>query len=242
MSPMTSSSETDMLRETITRELEDWAMYPLLATMPAYLAPIAADAGVDLRLLKHTNRTLRDLDRRGQGGGAGADALASTMARQIRRLIEQVENASRVQVARYAGLGPSSADSRRSRSSRRSGNAVRLTPRALVKPWPAEEARRLRSIARHYLAADRHYSLSPHIPGSGHGSKPDPDNCEACAIRTGGREGPNVAGWARLFVEAQRPVPKKWREAFQRELDSDNRAYANALQRSIVTFGEPRFV
>ena len=38
------------------------------------------------------------------------------------------------------------------------------------------------------------------------------------------------------------PVQMEWRAAFQRELDSDNRAYAHALERSIATFGGPRFV
>jgi hypothetical protein len=71
------------------------------------------------------------------------------------------------------------------------------------------------------------------------------DNCGACALE--GRkvgddheprvEGPNYSGWARMYVEAKRPIPLMWRGAFARELASDNQAYADALRKSIMTFG-----
>lgn len=74
-------------------------------------------------------------------------------------------------------------------------------------------------------------------------------NCGACALMgyepRGGwgdgfsvkRDGPNYAGWARVYVEAVRAIPKKWEEAFRRELRSNNKAYARALWVSILLFG-----
>jgi len=121
----------------------------------------------------------------------------------------------------------SSRGSRQSRAGRRYGDAT-------VRPWPAAEARHHQNTARRVLG-DRHYDVN-------HTLDPDPDNCAACAIRTGGEEGPDYAGWARIYVEGQKPIPKKWRAAFGRERASDNHAYAHALERSIKTFGMPRFV
>ncbi len=98
-------------------------------------------------------------------------------------------------------------------------------------PWPADEAR------RHQATARRMFSEGHSYPHRG----VDADNCGYCALTHGGAEGPNYSGWARLYIEAQRPMPKKWHGAFERELASDNTAYADALRRSIATFGEPRF-
>jgi hypothetical protein len=70
----------------------------------------------------------------------------------------------------------------------------------------------------------------------------DADNCGYCALTHGDSDGPHYTAWGRLYIEAKKPIPAKWRAAFQRELDSDNRAYAHALERSIATFGGPRFV
>ena len=104
MTQTLSRRDVDAAREAMAQELEVWSMYPLLESMPQYLAPIAKDAGVDLRALKSMDRTLRAMDRKGRGGGAAADALAGRMAAQIRRLIGQVDNASLAQVASYGGL------------------------------------------------------------------------------------------------------------------------------------------
>jgi len=104
MNPTLSKRDVDAARAAMARELEEWSMYPLLESMPQYLAPIAKDAGVDLRALKSMNSTLRGMDRNGHGGGAAADALAGRMAVQIRRLIEQVDSASLGQIASYGGL------------------------------------------------------------------------------------------------------------------------------------------
>ncbi len=106
-----------------------------------------------------------------------------------------------------------------------------------AEPWSADEARKHRAIAQR-LFSEPHYE-------PGHTRNPDPDNCSACAIRGLGGDieegGPNYAGWARIYIEAGKTIPSRWRDAFQRELHSDNEAYANALRRSIATFGGPRF-
>jgi hypothetical protein len=100
-----------------------------------------------------------------------------------------------------------------------------------VKPWPPEEARHHQGTARRFFTEGHSYRHKGI----------DADNCGYCALTHGGSEGPNYAGWARLYVEAQRTIPSKWRAAFQEELDSDNKAYSHALRRSIKTFGAPRF-
>lgn len=107
----------------------------------------------------------------------------------------------------------------------------------MITPWPPEEARHHRSCATACLT--RH----DHAPTGA--SALEMDNCGACAL-TGRKigdeheprvEGPNYAGWARVLVEAGRDVPLMWARAFARELTSDNQAYADALRRSIATFG-----
>jgi hypothetical protein len=104
--------------------------------------------------------------------------------------------------------------------------------------WTELEAKHLRATARQCF---NHYK---------HGNtKDERENCSACCLRgyepRGGfgdgykvaRDGPNYAGWARVYVEAGFAIPKKWRAAFAREQNSDNKAYANALTKSIETFG-----
>ena len=73
-------------------------------------------------------------------------------------------------------------------------------------------------------------------------------NCGACILngylgqyeRSQGQkvsDGPNYAGWARVYVQARRVIPRKWHKAFEDELESDNTAYSNALKRDIEVFG-----
>lgn len=74
------------------------------------------------------------------------------------------------------------------------------------------------------------------------------ENCGACVLngyisrddrQNGARDsdGPNYAGWARIYVQAGRHIPAKWHKAFDAELASDNQAYSDALRRDIYIFG-----
>lgn len=78
-----------------------------------------------------------------------------------------------------------------------------------------------------------------------HPSTNDPDtreNCGACTL--GGyhpkgerRDFINYAGWARVYVQAGKFIPKNLHYAFLAELASSNRAYAEALKQDIKDFG-----
>ena len=68
-------------------------------------------------------------------------------------------------------------------------------------------------------------------------NKQDPKNCDACSLTIGYDYGPNYAGWARVYVEAERPIPETWRNAFYDELVSDNQEYKKSLEESIRFFG-----
>lgn len=113
-------------------------------------------------------------------------------------------------------------------------------------PWPADVAASLERSARQMFYGDDWHNSG----GCRREGRLGRENCGVCCLLgyepRGGfgdgysvrREGPNYSGWARLYVEARRPIPAKWREAFRRELARDaNHAYADALARSVVTFG-----
>lgn len=108
-------------------------------------------------------------------------------------------------------------------------------------PWSTEEARHHHATALQCLTRHDH-------PITDH-SQLTRENCGACVLGgyrpRGGwgdpetdapNAGPNYAGWARIYVEAGHPIPLKWRKAFA-DQGSDNRAYYDALGRSLVTFG-----
>lgn len=44
-------------------------------------------------------------------------------------------------------------------------------------------------------------------------------------------------GWAKAFVEAERPIPESWREDFYAELFTDNEEYRKKLEESVRWFG-----
>ncbi len=109
--------------------------------------------------------------------------------------------------------------------------------------WPADVARTMRRNAVAYMTRHDH---GPDIdPAEEHDVRA---NCGACSIRgwapltdDAGTEvppAPNVAGWARVWVQAGRPSPVMFREAFEDErVTADNPAYASALARDILTWG-----
>jgi len=75
------------------------------------------------------------------------------------------------------------------------------------------------------------------------------ENCAACVLagyisrsqRADGAkisDGPDYAGWARVYVQAGRVIPYRWRAAFEAERTrTDNPAYTQALARDIYIFG-----
>ena len=65
----------------------------------------------------------------------------------------------------------------------------------------------------------------------------DPDNCSGCALTTGGKDGPNYSGWSLVYIENHRIIPAKWRKAFEYQLKSDNKAYANNLAAKVEEHG-----
>lgn len=102
-----------------------------------------------------------------------------------------------------------------------------------VKPWSLKEATRHRDTARQCIYRHDH-NPSDRTPIVR-------ENCGACVLNgyvpRGEKRGerPNYAGWARIFVEVGKPMPREWLEA---ELArTDNAPYVAALKRSIVTFG-----
>jgi hypothetical protein len=102
--------------------------------------------------------------------------------------------------------------------------------------WDEAEKRKLRAISIRLL-----------IEHGGHPGRYS-EHCAACVLSGYSpkyrrdenyepeRDGPDYAGWARVYVEAQRAIPAKWRNAFA-DQGKDNRAYYDALGRSIMSFG-----
>jgi hypothetical protein len=49
---------------------------------------------------------------------------------------------------------------------------------------------------------------------------------------------PNYAAWTRVYVQAGKPIPQRYRAAFIDDLnDAENTSYAAALARDVATFG-----
>ena len=59
-------------------------------------------------------------------------------------------------------------------------------------------------------------------------------NCQHCELR---KNNPNYSGWARIYVQAGKPIGKKQVKAFLKELESDNLAYREALKADIEHYG-----
>lgn len=62
-----------------------------------------------------------------------------------------------------------------------------------------------------------------HYPGC---NRHDVDNCSACALTDTRQDAPNYSAWPLAYMENNRAIPAKWRDAFKAELASDNTAYA----------------
>lgn len=65
----------------------------------------------------------------------------------------------------------------------------------------------------------------------------DIDNCQACALTNEKQESPNYSAWPLAYMENHRTIPAKWREAFKRELASQNVAYAQNVKRTMDRLG-----
>ena len=68
------------------------------------------------------------------------------------------------------------------------------------------------------------------------------ENCGACTLNGYHPKGErrdfiNYAGWARLYIQAGKRIPKGLQFAFLAELASENRSYADALKQDILEFG-----
>ena len=78
-----------------------------------------------------------------------------------------------------------------------------------------------------------------------HAPTNDPDtrgSCSACTLagyhpKGERRDFINNAGWARVYIQAGKYIPKNVRYQFLAELASSNRAYADALKQDIKDFG-----
>lgn len=116
--------------------------------------------------------------------------------------------------------------------------------------WAPEKRREYRNMAMNAMYPAEHAAGRPHRIPAEWADDTDMirESCGACVLRgyisesaraDGWTEedGPNYAGWARVYVESNSRIPTKWRAAFERERNSDNRAYARALEISINTYG-----
>lgn len=114
--------------------------------------------------------------------------------------------------------------------------------------WSPEEARKHHDMAYNTLYPAGHAAGRPHRVYTGDDVDMVRENCGACVLRgyiseynlSQGHtdaDGPNYAGWARIYVECGRVIPTVWRAAFEAQRNSSNRSYARALEISINTFG-----
>lgn len=65
----------------------------------------------------------------------------------------------------------------------------------------------------------------------------DIDNCQACALTDTRQDAPNYTAWPLAYMDNNRAIPAKWREAFKRELASENIAYALNLRIHMMRHG-----
>jgi hypothetical protein len=65
----------------------------------------------------------------------------------------------------------------------------------------------------------------------------DPANCAACALTYERQRAPNYSAWPLAYMMNGRDIPAKWRDAFHRELASDNAAYVANVRAHMAKFG-----
>lgn len=74
-----------------------------------------------------------------------------------------------------------------------------------------------------------------HYPGCRHR---DPENCSGCALTDERQDAPNYAAWPLVYMENDRRIPAKWREAFKAEMmREDNPAYAANVKATLQLRG-----
>lgn len=93
-------------------------------------------------------------------------------------------------------------------------------------------------------------SLFKHEAGHLSGTS-ERENCGACALegylsrsaradlKSQGMHHPiiNYSGWLRVYIQAGRFIPSKFRKALEEELKSDNKLYLNATKEDIKIYG-----
>jgi hypothetical protein len=105
-----------------------------------------------------------------------------------------------------------------------------------AEPWDRKTAEQLAAQARQLMRCEQF------------GNHQHRDQCGACVLRgylsksakADGQkdsDGPNYAGWARVYVQAKQPIRREWIAAFEGQRNSENKAYAAALERDLATFG-----
>lgn len=105
-----------------------------------------------------------------------------------------------------------------------------------IEPWSSIERRALELIAKQLFKCDVHEQHNDYR-----------EHCGACVLRgylsesaiadgQSDADGPNYAGWARCYVQAQKQVPLRWMRAFLGQLESDNDSYSACLKRDVATW------
>lgn len=190
-----------------------------------------------LRTLAHTNQGRNHWDTAEQAQQALDDMCANNDRAKMEQLWPLYETLAVSPIACFAH-----------------GDAIGIYPEnEQLEPWSTQEARQYCNTAAQCLFRHDH---SWQWCGHTRAERRDDENltranCGACVLKGyhdrdddehNPHDGPNYAGWARVYVESGVAIPRKWRAAFARELmRTDNPGYSLALRRSMMTFGPVRF-
>lgn len=69
-----------------------------------------------------------------------------------------------------------------------------------------------------------------HYNGCGH---KDPDNCSGCALTFLRQDEPNYSAWPLAYMENDRAIPTKWKQAFLANFLSKNLPYVANLKKHV---------